>query len=138
MSTTTLIILLCIGLVAGVLSGVIGIGGGIVVVPALVFILGFSQKMAQGTSLGLLLLPAGILAVLQYYKAGNVNLQAVFILAIGFIVGGYFGGKFTQVLPDNLVKKVFAIMLIVVAIKMLFLDKAVGKSTSNQQQTQKL
>jgi uncharacterized protein len=136
MSFTTVIILVCIGLLAGILSGIIGIGGGIVVVPALVFILGFSQKMAQGTSLGLLLLPAGILAVAQYYKTGNVNIQAVFILAFGFIAGGYIGGKFTQILPDAIVKKVFAIMLIVVAAKMLFFDKAAQMSTPKTNQIQ--
>ncbi len=84
MQIQTIIILILIGLGAGILSGLIGIGGGIIIVPSLIFFLGFSQKMAQGTSLGILLLPIGILAVLQFYKAGYVDVKTVWLVALGF------------------------------------------------------
>src|ERR1035437_10397032 len=88
------IILLLIGLAAGLMSGMLGIGGGIIIIPALVTLLGFSQKEAQGTSLGLLLPPIGILAVLNYYKAGYLNLRAAGIMIITFIIGSYITSKF--------------------------------------------
>ena len=127
MNIQTIIILVIIGLVAGALSGLVGIGGGIIIVPALVFFLGFTQKHAQGTSLGILLLPIGILAVLQFYKAGFVNIPVVLVVAIGFIAGSYFGSKVALSLPQDTVKKIFAIFLLVMALKMLFIDKSQGK-----------
>jgi uncharacterized membrane protein YfcA len=123
MAINTIIILIIIGIAAGMLSGLVGIGGGIIIVPALVYILGFSQKNAQGTSLGLLLLPVFIVSLLYYYKAGYVNVKAIPFLAVGFLVGGYFGSKLALALPDLTVKKIFAILMIIVAIKMLFFDK---------------
>lgn len=120
----SIILGLCIvGILAGLLSGMVGIGGGIVVVPALVFFFGFSQKMAQGTSLALLLPPIGILSVLAYHRAGNVRWDVVLILVIAFLVGSYFGAKFINRMNDQLVKKLFAIFMIVVAVKYLFFDK---------------
>ena len=121
----TLIILIIIGLVAGMLGGMVGVGGGIVIVPALVFFLGFSQKMAQGTSLGILLLPVGLLGVWQFYKEGFVDLRVVFIISAGFFAGSYLGSKLALSLSQETVKKAFAILLIVVALKMLFFDKAI-------------
>lgn len=123
MTINTIIILIIIGIAAGMLSGLVGIGGGIIIVPALVYILGFSQKNAQGTSLGLLLLPVFIVSLLYYYKAGYVNVKAIPFLAVGFLVGGYFGSKLALALPDLTVKKIFAILMIIVAVKMLFFDK---------------
>ncbi len=123
MSLLTILILVVIGLASGALSGLVGIGGGLVIVPALVLFLGFSQKMAQGTSLGILLLPIGILAVIQYYKAGYVDIPTVLVVAIGFLAGGYFGSKIALSLPQDTVKKIFAILLLIVAIKILFIDK---------------
>lgn len=123
MNIQTILLLAIIGLAAGVLSGMIGIGGGIIVVPALVFILGFSQQQAQGTSLGLLLLPVGILAVMNYYKQGYIDIKVVGIMAVTFIVGGWLGSKLSLSIPQETVKKIFAILLIVVAAKMLFFDK---------------
>ena len=102
----------------------VGVGGGIIIVPALVFFLGFSQHMAQGTSLGLLLLPAGILAVLNYYKAGQVDVKVVGLLAISFIAGGYLGSKWSLSLPQDTVKKIFAIFLFYTAFKMIGWEKA--------------
>ncbi len=123
MSTHVIVVLLLIGLAAGVLGGLVGVGGGIVIVPALIYFLAFSQKEAQGTSLGILLLPIGILGVWQYYKAGYVDMRIVWLVAIGFLLGSYFGSKIALALPQETVKKVFAILMIVVAFKMLFIDK---------------
>jgi uncharacterized protein len=125
------IIILIVGFVAGMLSGLIGIGGGLVIVPALVYLIGFSQHEAQGTSLGLLLLPAGILAVIQYYKQGDIDFRIVAILAVGFLVGGYYGSKLALSLQQDILKKVFAILLIVIAAKMLFFDKKMAQKTSS-------
>ena len=117
-------IIILVGIAAGILSGLVGVGGGIVIVPALVYFVGFSQKTAQGTSLGLILLPVGILGVLQYYKQGHVDLRVVAILAIGFLLGSYFGSRIALALPQETIKKIFAILMILIAIKMLFIDKA--------------
>jgi len=123
MSTQTIILVIVIGLAAGVLSGLVGVGGGIIIVPALVFVLGFTQHQAQGTSLGILLLPAGIFAVINYYKQGYIDLKVVFILFIGFLIGGYLGSKISLSLSETAVKKIFAVVLLVIAGKMLFFDK---------------
>src|SRR5215213_4365376 len=93
MTTQIIIILSLIGLFAGMLSGLVGVGGGIIVVPALIFFLGFTQQQAQGTSLGLLLLPVGILAVLNYYKQGHIDVRVVGVMAIAFVLGGWLGSK---------------------------------------------
>lgn len=123
MSIQIVLILVLIGLAAGMLSGLVGVGGGIIIVPALIYFLGFSQKMAQGTSLGILLLPVGILAVSQFYKQGYVDVRSVFIVAVAFLAGGYFGSKIALSLSQETVKKVFAVLMLVISIKMLFLDK---------------
>ena len=123
MSAQTFVIIILVGLAAGILSGLVGVGGGIIIVPALVFFLGFSQHQAQGTSLGILLLPAGIFAVLNYYKQGYINWKVVLILFIGFIVGGYLGSKISLNLSEATVKKIFAVVLVLIAGKMLFFDK---------------
>lgn len=133
MTITTIIILLIIGLVAGMLSGMVGVGGGIIIVPALVYFLAFSQKSAQGTSLGILLLPVGILAVSQYYKHGFIDVKVVLMVSAGFLVGGYFGSKLAVVLPETTLKKIFALMLILTAIKMLFIDKDKPKEVHTTQ-----
>lgn len=123
MDTQTVIILLLIGIAAGTLSGMIGIGGGIIIVPALVYFLGFSQKMAQGTSLGILLLPIGLLGVLQFYKQGYIDARVVVVISAAFFFGSYFGSRIALSLPQETVKKIFAVLMIVIAFKMLFLDK---------------
>jgi uncharacterized membrane protein YfcA len=117
-----IIYLLLIGLAAGIMSGFLGIGGGIIIIPALTLILGFSQKGAQGTSLALLLPPIGVFAVINYYKAGNVDLRAAGLMIITFLIGSYFASIWAVKLPDTIVKKVFASFLLMYAIK-LFLDK---------------
>lgn len=130
MNLHTIVILVLIGIAAGMLSGLIGVGGGIIIVPSLIYFLSFSQKSAQGTSLGLLLLPAGILAVIQYYKQGYVDIKMVGILALGFLAGGYFGSKIALSLPQETVKKIFAIVLLIISVKMLFIDKKVSEKAN--------
>jgi uncharacterized protein len=132
MSAQTIILLVLVGLAAGMLSGLIGVGGGIIIVPALVLFLGFTQKQAQGTSLGILLLPIGILAVIQYYKAGYINMSYVFIVALAFLAGSYFGSKLAITLSDEKMKKIFAITLMLVAIKMLFFDRHKHHADNNK------
>ncbi|MDB5191650.1 MAG: sulfite exporter TauE/SafE family protein [Segetibacter sp.] len=122
MSAQTIIILILVGLAAGMLSGLVGVGGGIIIVPALVYFLAFNQKDAQGASLGILLLPVGILAAMNYYKEGHIDIKTVIFVSLGFIIGGFFGSKISLGLPDEKVKKIFAIVLMLVAIKMLFFD----------------
>ncbi len=109
-----------LGLVAGILSGLIGIGGGIIVVPALVFLFGFSQHSAQGTTIALMVPPIGILAAWEYYSNGMVDLKAAAILCIGFVVGGYFGAKLAIGLPKYYLEKFFGLALLLVSLKMLF------------------
>lgn len=116
---TTIIILLCIGLAAGILSGLVGVGGGIIIVPALVYFMSMSQHQAQGTSLAVLLLPVGIFAVYNYYKAGYVDLQMTLIIASTFLVGGFIGSKIAITVDQNMVKKIFGIFLLLVAFKMI-------------------
>lgn len=125
MTTELVLILLAIGMAAGMLSGLVGVGGGIIVVPALVFFLGFSQHEAQGTSLGLLLLPVGILAVINYYNKGFIDIKVVIIMSIAFVIGSWLGSKLALSLPQDTVKKVFAIFLLYTAIKMLTWDTIV-------------
>jgi uncharacterized membrane protein YfcA len=123
MDMTTILILVIIGLAAGMLGGMVGIGGGIIIVPALVYLLRFSQLDAQGTSLALIMFPVGILGVLQYYKQGHVDFTVVAFIAIGFIIGSLLGSKISLSIPQETVKKCFAVLLLVMAIKMLFFDK---------------
>lgn len=123
MSLQVIIILFLVGLAAGILGGLVGVGGGIIIVPSLIYFLGFSQKEAQGTSLGILLLPIGILGVLQFYKAGYVDMRTVWLVSFGFLVGSYFGSKIALSFPQETVKRIFAILMILIALKMLFLDK---------------
>ncbi len=123
MDTNTILILLAVGLCAGMLSGMVGVGGGIIIVPALIFFLGFSQKLAQGTSLGILLLPVGILGAIQYYKQGYVDVKLVALISVAFFFGSYFGSKIALSLPQETVKKIFAVVMLLVAVKMLFFDK---------------
>lgn len=132
MDLQTIIILVITGLAAGILGGMVGVGGGIIIVPALVYFLGFSQHTAQGTSLGLIMLPVGILGFIHYYNscktAGEpIDFKVIGLIALGFIAGSYWGSKFAVSLPQETVKKIFAVLMIVVAVKMIFFDK---KSTN--------
>jgi len=120
MTTTVLLSLIVIGIITGVAAGMLGIGGAIIMVPALVFIMGLTQHQAQGTSLAVMLPPIGIIAAYNYYKAGEVNLKFALILAAAFIVGSFFGSKLALNIPQHTLKKIFAILLLLVSLKMLF------------------
>lgn len=125
MSGQVFFMLILIGLFAGMLSGLIGVGGGIIIVPCLMFFVGFNQYQAQGTSLGLLLLPIGILAVMNYYNKGYIDIKYVGIMAVGFVIGGWLGSKISLALPEDILKKIFAVILFYTGIKMLGWDSAV-------------
>jgi uncharacterized membrane protein YfcA len=125
MNKESLLLLLAIGLLTGTFSGLVGVGGGIILVPALVFFLGFTQQRAQGTSIGLLLLPVGILAAFNYYKEGLIDFKVIGILCCGFIIGGWFGSKLALSIPEDLIKKLFAIILFYTAIRIIGWDKIV-------------
>lgn len=120
MNAYTLLMLVLTGLVAGALSGILGIGGGIILIPALVYLLGFSQFQAVGTSLAVMLPPIGVFAAYNYYKAGNVNMVYAIILAVVFMVGSYLTSKVALKLPENIVRKAFSFLLLFTAIKMFF------------------
>ena len=120
MSTGVLLLLIVIGIVTGFTAGMLGIGGAIIMIPALVFMLGLSQQTAQGTSLAVMLPPIGILAAWNYYKAGNVNLKFALILAATFLIGSYFGSKLAITIPQAVLKKIFGLLLLLVAVRMLF------------------
>ena len=112
--------MLLVGLLVGVFSGVVGIGGGILLVPALLWLAGMSQLKAQGTSLGALLAPVGIFAFLEYYRKGNADLKVALLLAAGFLIGGYFGAVGAQHIPDLWLRRIFAVTMIAVGGKLLF------------------
>jgi hypothetical protein len=120
MTTSALLIIIAIGIIAGIMAGMLGIGGAIIMVPALVFFMGVSQHTAQGTSLAVMLPPIGIIAAYNYYKAGQVNIKFALILAAAFLIGSYFGSKLALNLPQPLLKKIFGLLLLLVAAKMLF------------------
>ncbi len=119
MSITTVFLLALVGLFAGVLSGFVGIGGGVVMVPALVIMLGYSQHQAQGTSLAVLVLPVVALAVRNYYKAGMIDPKMVAVIAVAFVVGGYFGSKWSLALPTETVKRVFGVLMLLISVKLI-------------------
>jgi hypothetical protein len=132
MDAQLIISLIFVGICAGMLSGLVGVGGGIILVPAMVFLLGFSQMNAQGTSLALIMFPVGIFGVLQYYKHGYVDFKIVPIIAIGFVVGSFWGSRISTHLPQETIKKIFATLLFVIAIKMMFFDKKNNKVTKTE------
>ena len=120
MSLSTILLLILTGLLAGSLSGFVGVGGGIIMVPALVWFLGYSQHQAQGTSLAVLVLPVVFLAAWNYHKVHPLDFKAVGIIAGAFIIGGFMGIKMALAIPADIVKKVFGVMMIVAALKLIF------------------
>lgn len=119
MDSQTLLILIAIGILAGILSGFVGVGGGVIIVPALIYILGMSQMQAQGTSLFILLLPVGILAVNNYYRTDNINWKFGIIVSLAFVVGGYFGSRFALKISPSVVRIIFGVIMAIVSIKMI-------------------
>ena len=116
----SILLFLALGLTVGTISGLIGIGGGVLVTPALVFLLGFSQHQAQGTTLAMLVPPIGILGAWTYYQKGFVNIQAAGFICLGFVLGGLVGAKFAVIIPAVLLKRVFGVAMLGVAVRMLF------------------
>lgn len=117
---TTILILLIIGLLAGFSSGMVGIGGGIIIVPALVFFLGLTQHQAQGVSIGMLLLPVGFLAAINYYKAGNLDFSKSLIIGASFVVGAYLGSKVSLSIDGAIMKRIFGIIIFLISLKLIF------------------
>ena len=109
-----------VGLIGGALSGLTGLGGGFIMVPLLVYLFGMSQHAAQGTSLAVLLPPLGILAFMQYYRNGHVDVHVAVLIAIGFLFGGYIGGSLAQLISVPMLRKGFAIVMALIAIDMFF------------------
>jgi uncharacterized protein len=108
------------GLAVGICSGLLGVAGGVVLVPILVYAFKMDQKLAQGTSLAVLLPPTGILAFLSYYRRGEADLKLGLVVAIGILIGGYFGGNWAQHVSGPVLRKVFAVLLVLVAVQMFF------------------
>lgn len=119
MSLYELIILLLIGLFAGFISGTFGVGGGIIIIPALVFLLGLSQHQAQGTSLAMMIAPIGIFAVINYYKSGYINIKFAIVLMIAFVAGAYLGSLSAINISSLWLKRMFGILIIVVGLRMI-------------------
>jgi uncharacterized membrane protein YfcA len=122
MTLQIIVSLILIGILAGVLSGLVGVGGGIIMVPLLVMFFGFNQHQAQGTSLAVLAVPVTAVAVFNYYKEGQINIKYAAVIAVFFVVGSIFGSKLALTLDQKILKKIFAVVLLVIAGKML-LDK---------------
>ncbi len=120
MDITVLLILILVGVAAGFLSGLVGIGGGIIIVPVLVYFLNFNQHEAQGTTLFMFLLPIGILGVINYHKQGYVDYKTAIIIGSTFVFGSYFGSKLAISLDQKMIKQVFGAIMIILGAKMLF------------------
>lgn len=119
MSVSTFIILIIIGLLAGILSGLVGVGGGILMIPLLIIFLGLTQHQAQGTALFAMLPPIGILAAINYYKEGFVNWEYAIVIAFTFVIGGYLGSKLSLSLPPQMVRRIFGVIMLLGAIKLI-------------------
>ncbi len=109
-----------LGLLAGFLSGMLGIGGGIILIPALIFIFGLNQLQAQGTTLALMIPPIGLLAAIRYYQSGNVKLGMAGFICLGFLFGGLLGANLVHSLPEPLIRRIFALSLLLISLRMFF------------------
>lgn len=114
--------LLClfIGLISGILSGILGIGGGVIMIPLLLFLFQMTQHQAQGTSLAAMLPPVGLFAVLEYYWKGQVNVRIALVIALGFVIGGFLGAYAAQWIPDKSLQRVFGVFLLLISLRMIF------------------
>jgi len=115
-----IVLYISLGLVAGVLGGLLGIGGGVIIIPALIFLFGLTQQQAQGTTLALMVPPIGLLAAWIYYKHGYVDLKIAAFVCLGFFIGGFFGAKLATVLSTGILQKVFGVALLLTALYMIF------------------
>ena len=116
----TIFLYLLLGLITGVLSGLLGIGGAIIIIPCLVLIFGLSQHTAQGTTLALMVPPIGLLAAWTYYKAGFVNLKVAGLICLGFFIGGFIGARYAAQIPDDVLRKIFGAVLLIASLRMIF------------------
>lgn len=123
MTLTTVLLLILIGLVAGILSGMVGVGGGILMVPMFVIFLGLTQHNAQGMSLAVMLPPVTFLAVYNYHKAGEIDWRMALIVSAVFIIGGFFGSKMALKIDQLMLKRIFGVMMFIAAIKLMFFSK---------------
>lgn len=110
-----------LGLGAGSFGGLIGVGGGVIIVPSLVFLFGFPQHLAQGTSLAIFILPVGLLAALTYFRSGNVDLRVAALLCIGVFIGSFFGAKLANILPGPILRKVCGVGFLLISLRMIFM-----------------
>ena len=120
MNITLVISLVIIGLLAGVLSGFMGVGGGVIMIPLMILLLGFNQHEAQGTSLAVLAVPVTFLAAYTYYNEGHVNWRFAIVIAFAFVIGGYVGSKFAVNMDQAILKKIFGVILFIAAVKLFF------------------
>ncbi len=120
MAVSQIIILIIVGLAAGLLGGTLGVGGGVIVIPALILIFGFSQHSAQGTAMAFMLPPVTLLATINYWKNGYVDWKVALILSAMFFIGAYFGSMLSINLPERILKKIFGMFLVIVALRMIF------------------
>ena len=120
MSISTLFLLILIGMSAGLLSGVVGVGGGIIIIPLLMLLIGLDQHQAQGTSLAVMLPPIGILAAINYHKAGFIDWKYAMIIAAAFIVGGYFGSRWAVTVDASMLKKIFGVIMLIGGLQLIF------------------
>jgi uncharacterized membrane protein YfcA len=116
---SSIILFLLLGLLAGTTSGLVGIGGGIIIVPALVLFFGFSEHLAQGTTLALMVPPIGILAAYEYWKGGFVDWRVAILICVGFVIGGYFGSKIAVDLSDGVLQKIFGAAIVAIGLYMI-------------------
>jgi hypothetical protein len=136
MTLTTIVILIILGLLAGMLSGFVGVGGGLIIVPALIYFLQYNQLQAQGTSLAVLLLPVGIMAVMHYYKAGHIQIPAALCIGLGFVFGAYFGSKIALSISVHQVKLFFGCLMLIMSIKMIFEGQQKSKQEKSNREVQ--
>ena len=115
----THIVYIILGLTAGVLSGMFGIGGGTILIPGLIYLAGFSQHLAQGTTLAAMIPPIGLLAAIRYWQSGNINISVAVFISAGFIIGGYIGANFVQAIPGPILKKMFGAFLLFISLNMI-------------------
>lgn len=113
------VLYIALGLIAGIASGILGIGGGMILIPAMVFVFGLTQHQAQGTTLALMVPPIGLLAALRYYQSGNVKLGMAAFICLGFFVGGLIGANMVQNVPELFLKRLFGAVLLIVAVRMI-------------------
>lgn len=123
MSFTIIIFLVIIGLLAGFLSGVLGVGGGVVMVPLMVFLLGFTQHQAQGTSLAVLAVPVTLAAAYNYYQDGSLNWKYALVMALMFVIGGYLGSKLAISISEKILKQIFGVVLVILGLRMVIFSK---------------